>query len=97
MSKTVRLSDSDVARELAKLDGWSREGDTIRKTFRFTDYHGTMEFVNATAWISHRTDHHPDIVLGYNHCQISYMTHSVGGLSNKDFICAAKIDALFAL
>ena len=56
-----------------------------------------MAFVNATAWISHRSDHHPDIALGYNQCKVVYTTHSVNGLSINDFICAAKIDALFAL
>jgi 4a-hydroxytetrahydrobiopterin dehydratase len=54
-----------------------------------------MAFVNTVAWISHREDHHPDIALGYNKCRVEYTTHSVGGLSENDFICAAKIDVLF--
>ncbi len=56
-----------------------------------------MAFVNATAWISHREDHHPDLSVGYNKCRVDYITHAIGGLSENDFICAAKIDALFGL
>ncbi|MET1082817.1 MAG: 4a-hydroxytetrahydrobiopterin dehydratase, partial [Burkholderiales bacterium] len=48
-------------------------------------------------WISHREDHHPDIVVGYNQCAVKYWTHAIGGLSENDFICAAKVDALFDL
>lgn len=94
---TKKLSDDAVTTELAKLDGWQRDGDTISKSYRFKDYHHTMAFVNATAWISHREDHHPNIALGYNECTVAYSTHSVKGLSINDFVCAAKIDALFAL
>ena len=94
---TERLSEPNIAAALTRLDGWARKGDTIVKTYRFADYHHTMAFVNATAWISHREDHHPDIALGYNQCKVAYTTHSVGGLSNNDFVCAARIDALFAL
>lgn len=94
---TQRLTDTDVATELAKLKGWQRYDDTISKTYRFANYHETMSFVNATAWISHREDHHPDIALGYNQCKVVYTTHSVKGLSINDFVCAAKVDALFSL
>ena len=79
------------------LDGWALEGNAIAKTYRFADYHETMAFVNATAWISHREGHHPDLAVGYNQCKVSYWTHAIGGLSENDFICAAKIDALFDL
>lgn len=91
------LSDDQAAALLAQLDGWQRQGPVISKTYRFRNYHETMAFVNATAWISHREDHHPDIALGYNQCGVSYSTHAIGGLSENDFICAAKLDALFAL
>jgi 4a-hydroxytetrahydrobiopterin dehydratase len=56
-----------------------------------------MAFVNAAAWISHREDHHPDMTVGYGKCRVDYSTHAIGGLSENDFICAAKLDALFAL
>ena len=91
------LADAEAARLLAMLNGWAREGNAIVKIYRFSNYYETLAFVNATAWVSHREDHHPDLAVGYNHCQVSYTTHAVGGLSNNDFICAAKMDALFAL
>jgi 4a-hydroxytetrahydrobiopterin dehydratase len=65
------------------------------KTFRFKNYHQTMAFVNATAWISHQEDHHPDLAVSYGSCRVGYMTHAIGGLSENDFICAAKVDGLF--
>ena len=66
----------------------------ITREFRFKDFHQTMAFVNAVAWIAHQTDHHPDLQVGYNRCQVSFSTHSIGGLSENDFICAARINAL---
>lgn len=67
---------------------------SIQRDYRFRDFHQTMAFVNALAWIAHREDHHPDLEVGYRHCLVRYSTHSVGGLSENDFICAAQIDAL---
>jgi 4a-hydroxytetrahydrobiopterin dehydratase len=92
-----RLDDATVTTRLAKLSGWQRTGDEITKTFSFKNYHETMAFVNATAWISHREDHHPDLEVGYNKCKVRYSTHSVGGLSDSDFNCAAKIESMFTL
>ncbi len=76
------------------LKGWIIEGGRLVKLYPFRDYHGTMAFVNALAWISHREDHHPDLQVGYNKCRVEYWTHAIGGLSENDFICAAKADAL---
>ena len=53
-----------------------------------------MSFVNAVAWIANQENHHPDMKVGYNYCEIDYSTHAIGGLSENDFICAKKIDAL---
>ena len=80
----------------AQLDGrWRVEsGKALRAEFEFRNYWETTAFVNAVAWIAHREDHHPDICFGYKTCAITYSTHSVGGLSENDFICAAKVDAL---
>ncbi len=72
----------------------SEDGGEIRRTCRFGNYYQTMAFVNAVAWIAHGEDHHPDIEVGYNRCHIRYSTHAIGGLSENDFICAARIDAL---
>lgn len=91
------MTDSEIATALQGLEGWAREDSVITKTYRFRNYHETMAFVNATAWISHRADHHPDLAVGYNQCTVAYTTHSSGGLTAKDFACAARIDALFAL
>lgn len=92
-----KLTDAEIGALLAKVPGWSLRDDVIAKTYRFKNYYETMAFVNATAWISHREDHHPDIAVGYNQCTVKYWTHAIGGLSENDFICAAKVDALFAL
>ncbi len=94
---TAPLDDQQVKSLLAHVPGWERSGKEIVKTFRFQDYYETMAFVNATAWISHREDHHPDLEVGYNKCRVRYSTHAVGGLSENDFICAAKIEALFTI
>ncbi len=87
----------EAARKLvADLDHWTLDpsGKEIHKLFNFRNYHETMAFVNATAWISHREDHHPDLEVGYNLCRVRYSTHAIGGLSENDFICAARIDGL---
>jgi 4a-hydroxytetrahydrobiopterin dehydratase len=91
------LNDTEIKAGLAQLTGWEASGGRIAKTYAFKNYHETMAFVNATAWVSHREDHHPDLEVGYNQCTVRYTTHDVGGLSQRDFACAAKIDALFHL
>ena len=82
---------------LKELKGWIVEQGKLVKVYPFTNHYQTMAFVNALAWISHREDHHPDLVVGYNKCRVEYSTHAIGGLSENDFICAAKADALFEL
>ena len=91
------LDDRRVAELLRQVPEWERAGGEIRRTYKFKNYYETMAFVNAAAWVSHREDHHPDLEVGYNACRVRYSTHSVGGLSENDFICAAKLDALFRL
>ena len=88
------MSATEVSAHLPQADGWSLTCGALEKTFRFADYHRTMAFVNAVAWIAHREDHHPDIAFGYNHCTLRFNTHSVNGISLNDFICAAKVDSL---
>ena len=90
------LTGEEAAQLLKTLDGWELAGDEIAKTYRFRNYHETMAFVNATAWVSHREDHHPDLEVSYRECRVRYSTHAIGGLSENDFICAAKTDALLA-
>lgn len=91
------LSTDEVATLLKRLRGWTVSNGVLSKTYEFRNYHETMAFVNATAWISHREDHHPDLTVAYKQCKVDYITHAIGGLSENDFICAAKIDALFDL
>lgn len=94
----VPAYSSQQARELLQqLKGWLLEDGKLVKVYPFGNYYHTMAFVNALAWISHREDHHPDLAVGYNQCRVTYWTHAVGGLSENDFICAAKCDALFDL
>ncbi len=91
------LTEAEINTHLAQLAGWEAANGEIAKTYGFKNYYETMAFVNAAAWVSHREDHHPDIEVGYNKCRVRYTTHAINGLSENDFICAAKIDALFDL
>jgi 4a-hydroxytetrahydrobiopterin dehydratase len=90
-------SPQQAAEMLKQLKGWIIEDGRLVKLYPFVNYYQTMAFVNALAWISHREDHHPDLKVGYNQCRVEYITHAIGGLSENDFICAAKCDALFGL
>lgn len=82
---------------LKQLKGWIVENEKLVKVYPFTNYYQTMAFVNALAWISHREDHHPDLIVSYNKCRVEYSTHAIEGLSENDFICAAKADALYRM
>lgn len=87
--------DADrIAQHLTQAPGWALVNGAIEKRFDFADYHRTMAFVNAVAWVAHVEDHHPDLAVSYNRCAVRFNTHSVGGISINDFICAAKVDAL---
>ena len=93
---TAPLTETEAKALLQQTPAWSlHEGGTeIHRAYEFKNYYQTMAFVNALAWIAHREDHHPDIEVGYKRCHVRYSTHSIGGLSENDFIFAAKIDAL---
>jgi 4a-hydroxytetrahydrobiopterin dehydratase len=88
------LTDAQARQFLSELPGWSVEGGKLTKTFSFKDHYQTTAFANAIFWISHRQDHHPDLSIGYNKLTVRYDTHSIGGLSDNDFICAARVEAL---
>ncbi len=94
---TVPYDAAQTKEMLKHLKAWIVEDGKLVKLYAFRNYHETMAFVNALAWISHREDHHPDLAVSYNKCRVEYSTHAIGGLSENDFICAAKADALFAL
>ena len=89
-----RLDAARLDALLALLPGWTRDGEAIAKSFAFAGYEPTLAFVNAVARIAREQDHHPDIAFGYKQCRVAYSTHSVGGISLNDLICAAKIEAL---
>ena len=91
------LTRPESERYLAKLaPGWtlSAEAKWISRDFKFKGFNKTMGFVNAVAWIANNENHHPDLEVGYGHCLIKLQTHAIDGLSENDFICAAKFDAL---
>ena len=91
-----RLANAEINAELRALPGWSQVADRIAKTFRFANYHETIAFVNAVAWIAHRTDHHPDLSVHFNRCVVSYATHDAGSVTQNDLVCAARVERLVA-
>ncbi|MDH5444613.1 MAG: 4a-hydroxytetrahydrobiopterin dehydratase [Gammaproteobacteria bacterium] len=90
------MNTQQIHEHLASLKDWELDSNKliIHRKFQFQDFHKTMGFVNAVADIAHQENHHPNMEVGYNYCHINYTTHSTGGLSDKDFICASRIDAL---
>ena len=90
----VRLTADELGRRLAELPGWTRVDDRIEKTFRFADYDRTIAFVNAVAALARREDHHPDLGVHYDRCVVAWSTHSAGGVTLNDCICAAKVEAV---
>lgn len=92
---TPPMSPEQAESLLAGLPGWELADGVIRKRFEFKNYGQTMGFVNAVAWIAQTQGHHPDLEVSYRLCRVSYTTHAIGGLSENDFICAARVEALF--
>ena len=94
------LTPTEIVKRLADLPGWKLNGDgadvAIEKTFSFADYYETISFVNALAFVANTLDHHPDLSVHYNRCVVRYSTHDAKGLTERDFHCAARVDALLA-
>ena len=91
------LTAAEAQRFLSQISGsWTvtENARAIRREFRFRDFYRTMSFVNALAHIANIEDHHPDLEVGYNYCRVLFSTHAIKGLSENDFICAAKLDQL---
>lgn len=90
------LDTAQATELLQQLPGWghSADGKAIVKDFRFDDFRHTLGFINAVGFMANHEDHHPDLEAGYGHCQLTWSTHDVGGLSLNDFICAARVEAL---
>ncbi|HWI15436.1 MAG TPA: 4a-hydroxytetrahydrobiopterin dehydratase [Burkholderiales bacterium] len=91
------LKGEEAHNLLKQLQDWQLHDDVLGKTYTFKNHYQAVAFANAVAWISHREDHHPDMAVGYNTVRVAYTTHAIRGLSVNDFICAAKVDALFEL
>jgi 4a-hydroxytetrahydrobiopterin dehydratase len=93
------LSDEQIREHLSAVNGWALQDGKVVKTYGFKNYYQTLAFVNAIAYLIHAEDHHPELAVTYNRCIVKFDTHSVnggrGGISENDFICAAKIDAIF--
>jgi 4a-hydroxytetrahydrobiopterin dehydratase len=89
-----RLEGAAVDALLASVRGWRRDGDRIRKHLRFSDFRAAIAFVNAMADLAEAEGHHPDFSVHYATVDVEIWTHAVGGLTENDFILAAKIDAL---
>jgi 4a-hydroxytetrahydrobiopterin dehydratase len=94
--KGAPMPVAEVEQQMAAIGQWrfDRTRGALVRRFEFADFHETMEFVNAVAWMIHGEDHHPDMAIGYDRCELAFNTHSVGGISINDFICAAKCDAI---
>jgi len=85
-----------VDRLLPQVPGWRLRADraAIERRFRFRNFDHTLGFLNAMAWLAHQQGHHPDFRAGYDYCEVTFTTHAIGGLSENDFICAARLNAI---
>ena len=92
---------TEIVTRLSQLNGeqalgWRLIDGALEKSFSFKDFHQTMGFVNALAFIANTEDHHPDLQLSFGRCTVRFNTHDVNGISVSDFFCASKVDALLA-
>jgi 4a-hydroxytetrahydrobiopterin dehydratase len=92
-----RLPKKEAVARLSRLEGWTLSGKGIAKVYDFKDYRRTLAFVNAVARMAEREDHHPELSFGYKDCRVFFSTHSAGGLSENDFICAVRADRIFGM
>jgi len=92
------LSADQIKHFLSEVPHWKLSTDKtcITRRYEFKNFYQTMAFANAIAWIANQENHHPDLEIGYNYCAVKYQTHAVNGLTQNDFICAAKINRLEA-
>lgn len=90
------LTANELATHMQALPAWSQANGAIEKMYSFANFHETIGFVNALAWLANREDHHPDLRVSYNRCVVTWSTHDAGGVTQNDVVCAAKTERLFA-
>lgn len=98
MNEPTKIEPSDVHGKLKELTGWKPEqkGRVISREFTFSNFHETIAFVNALAWVAHSMDHHPDLQVGYKTCVATYTTHSADGLTSLDIEAARRLNDLIS-
>lgn len=94
LSGQQRMDAQSVAAQCAVLPRWTPRDEMLVARFDWPDWLTTLAFVNALGWMAHEQDHHPDLLISYSSCEVRWTTHSAGGISLNDFICAARVDAL---
>ena len=94
--KATKLDPGQIEELLAEVPGFKVDAKRalISKEYSFKDFYETIAFVNALAYIANQEDHHPDLTVSFNKCGVSFSTHDAGGLTENDFICAARVNAL---
>jgi 4a-hydroxytetrahydrobiopterin dehydratase len=94
--KATKLDPGQIEVLLAEVSGYKADDAraAISREYEFPDFYETIAFVNAIAYIANQEDHHPDLEVGYGKCRVSFSTHDAGGLTENDFICAARVNAL---
>ena len=93
--RDAALDAARLQAQLAVLPRWAVRDGALQARYAFGAFLETLAFVNALAWMAHGQDHHPDLAIGYDHCSVRWHTHSAGGITLNDLICAARCDALF--
>jgi len=90
------MNRAEAEAMMDQVPGWelSEDATTLTRRFEFKGFYKCVSFINAMAWIANSENHHPDFSAGYNYCEVNFTTHAIDGLSENDFICAAKINEL---
>jgi 4a-hydroxytetrahydrobiopterin dehydratase len=88
------LTEEEIATRLADVPDWTRDGDSLERTFTRDDFRDAMLFTGAVAYLAEAANHHPDILVQWNRVTLTLSTHSAGGLTAADFALAGQISAL---
>ncbi|SNT68682.1 4a-hydroxytetrahydrobiopterin dehydratase [Paracoccus seriniphilus] len=92
------MTPEEIDLMMPRLQGWTLSDDktSLRRRFAFKGFLKAVEMANLAAWLGNKQGHHPDIAFGWGYCEVTFTTHEAGGLTENDFICAARLDALVA-